>query len=79
MGTHLIIVLPPLVNLVPGILQRQEPMGIEAFLPQAPIEAFHLGIVGRFVRTAEVELDPALICPLVQGLGRELRAVVTAE
>lgn len=65
------IVLAPLVNLAPGVFQRQEPMRVETLLPQAAIEAFHLGVIRRLARTAEVEFDAALIGPFVHDLGNE--------
>ena len=33
-------------------------MGVEALLPESPVEAFHLGIVSRFARTARSRLEP---------------------
>ena len=79
MGTHLVVVLSPLVNLAPGVLQRQESVGIEALLPQSAIEAFHLGVVRGFARSAEVKLDAALIGPFVHDFGDEFAPVVNAE
>ncbi len=44
--THLIVVLPPLFDLLLGVLQRQEPMLIEALLPQSPIERLNECVIG---------------------------------
>ena len=37
-GTRLMIVLAPGLDFALGVLERQEPMRVEAFLTQAPVE-----------------------------------------
>ena len=51
-------------------------MLVQAFLPEPPVEAFHLGIVGRRAWPAEVEFHAVLVCPPVHGLRDELAAIV---
>src|SRR3546814_10495121 len=43
--TALVIAPSPRVDLAPGVSQRQEPMGVQAFIPEAPVEGFHKGVV----------------------------------
>jgi hypothetical protein len=38
-GTRLIIVLPPLVNLAFRVLQRQKPVRVQTLLAQSPIDS----------------------------------------
>lgn len=54
-------------------------MFVQAFLPEPPVEAFHLGIVGRRAWPTEVELHPMLVCSPVHGLRDELAAVVDLD
>ena len=51
-------------------------MLVQAFLPEPPVEAFHLGIVGRRAWPAEVEFHAMLVCPPIHGLREEFIAVV---
>jgi len=51
-------------------------MSIEALLPEATIEAFDLGIVGRPTWPAEIQLHAAFIRPFVHDLGNEFAAVI---
>ena len=72
----MVIVLPPHFDLLPGILQAQEPMLVEAFEPEAAVEGLDEGIISGLSRSGEVQLHPFAIGPQVQLLGGELRAVV---
>lgn len=78
-GASLIIVLPPVLNLAPGVVHRQEPMAVQALLPEAAVEAFYLGVVGWRAGPAEVQLNAALIRLLVHDLGIELAAIVDLD
>lgn len=51
-------------------------MLVQAFLPEPPVEAFHLGIVGRRAWPAEVEFHAMLVCPPVHRLRDEFAAIV---
>ncbi len=43
-------------------------MRVQVFLPEAAVEAFHLGIVTRLAGPTEIELDAAIVRPSVHGI-----------
>ena len=48
MRTALVLVPSPRLDLGPCVGQRQEPMGVQAFVAEKPVKAFDEGVVGRF-------------------------------
>ena len=78
MRTALVIVPSPRVDLAPGVGQRQEPMGVQAFIAEPAIERFHKSIVRWLAWPREVERHAILIGPTIQDLRDELRAIVHA-
>lgn len=50
-------------------------MDIEALLQETPVEAFHLGVVRRLARAAEIELDAVFVRPFVQRPRNEFAAI----
>lgn len=57
---RLVIVLAPALDFASGVLQRQEPMRVEAFLVKASVAGFVLRIIGRLARAGEVNLHAHL-------------------
>ena len=51
-------------------------MRVQAFLPESPVEAFHLGMVSRRAWQAEVEFHAMFVCPPVHRLRDERAAIV---
>jgi hypothetical protein len=51
-------------------------MLIQALRAEAPSNGLNVGIIGWRAGSAEDELDPVTVCPVVQGLRRALRAIV---
>jgi hypothetical protein len=47
MGTPLIIEYAPGFDFAPRILQRHEPVLVQAFLPQPAIDGLHSGVIRR--------------------------------
>lgn len=39
---------PPVLDLLPWVVERQEPVRVEALIPEAAIERFDERVVGRF-------------------------------
>ena len=62
----MIVVLSPGFDLFSGIFERHEPVGVEALVPETPIEGFDEGVIGRFPRAREVQCYPILIRPLIE-------------
>ena len=53
MGPFFVVVPAPILHFF-GVGKRQEPMGVEAFLPEAAVERLDERVVGRLPRTGEV-------------------------
>jgi hypothetical protein len=49
--------LSPSFYLAFGVVKRNEPVGVQAFVPQSSVERFDQRVVGWFPRSAEVERD----------------------
>jgi len=79
MRTRLVIVLAPDFDFASGVLERQEPVCVEAFLPKTSVEGFILRIVGRLARAREVNLHAIFVRPFVERLRNELAAVVCLD
>ena len=62
----LVIVLAPSSDLAPGVVKRKEPVGVQALIPQTPVEGLDQGIAGRLAWPAEVKRDLMQIGPLIQ-------------
>jgi len=71
----LVEVSPPHLDLAPGVVQRQEPERVQAFVAKSAIEAFNEGIVGRLAGPAEVQRDTIDIGPVIQRPEDEFRAI----
>ncbi len=56
-----IVVDPPIFNDVPGMAIASEQVLIEAFVPQAPIEAFNEAVLHRFARSDVVPCNAAVL------------------
>jgi len=72
----LVEVRPPRLDLAPGVVQRQEPVRVQAFVAQPAIEAFDEGVVGRLSRPAEVQRDAVDVGPVIERPGDKFRAIV---
>ena len=66
MGPDLIVVLPPSFDFLPGIVQRQKPMSIQAFGSKLAVEEFDEGIVRWLARATEVQRDVLFVGPTIQ-------------
>ena len=54
-------------------------MRVQTFRPQAPVERFDEGVVGRFAWPREVQRDAPRIRPEIEISADELRALVDAD
>ena len=61
-----VVVLTPILQFFLGVSKAQEPVSVQTFCPEAAIERFDEGVVGRLARPGEVERDAALIGPEIQ-------------
>jgi hypothetical protein len=66
----------PRLDDLASVVERVEPVGVQALVAEAAIEALDEGVLRRGAGLDEVQCDAALVGPLVEGVGDELRAVV---
>src|SRR6185437_10757125 len=59
-----------------GVGEAEEPALVETLVAEAPVEAFDIAVLRRLAWLDELQLDPALVGPLVESPPGELRAVV---
>ena len=76
MGSDLVIAPSPSLDFAPGIADRQEPVYVQKFLAQPPVEGLDLRVIRRFPGAREILLDTVLLGPSIHGLRYELRAVI---
>src|SRR5690606_9065297 len=77
--SHFVIVAPPFGNLRLRLLERDEPMLVEAFVAEPTVEAFDVRVLRRLARLDQHQLDPVGMGPLVERTPRELRPLVGAN
>ena len=67
MGPGLIVVVPPVFNHHPGVSQVQEPVTVQALIPELAIETLDVSVLRRFARCNKVQPYPAVLGPGGQG------------
>lgn len=70
------VVLPPGLHDLAGITQAQEPMLVQAFVTHAAMETLAVGVLDRFARVDELQVNAMLAGPLAQHVADEFRAIV---
>jgi len=63
MGPNLVVVSAPNLQLFGRIRKREEPVGVQAFGPEASVERLDEGVVCRFAGPREVEGDAVGVGP----------------
>ena len=79
MGSILVVVAAPILQLFPGVGKAHEPVGVQTLCSQLAIERFNEGIIGRLSRPAEVQSDAVGVCPEVQIARDKLRSLIDAD
>ena len=79
MGTHGVVILPPVLNDPFGLGQRAEGLGIQALIPQPAVKAFDMTVSRRLARPDELQFDSPLLRPAIKGLACKLWAVVRVD
>jgi len=74
--TPLVVMPSPRPDLGLRVGQRQEPMCVEALIPQTLAERLDEGVVGRLAGSRQVERDPALIGPAVECFRDKLGPII---
>src|SRR3546814_11097104 len=70
------VVLPPVLDQPPRRGQQGEPIDVEAFIPQRPVERLDIGIVGRLSRPGEVDPHAVMIRPQIDEPTGKFGAIV---
>lgn len=78
-GALLVVIPTPFGDQLPSVVQAGEPVIVEAFIPEAAVEAFDEGVLGGLAGLNQFELDAVPIGPLVQCPPRELWPLVGSD
>ena len=73
MWALLIVVPAPSLHLLPSIFKAHEPVGIEAFRPEASVEGLNERVVSRLARPREVERHALHVGPQIELAGDKIR------
>ena len=72
MRTANVVAPPPGLDQPLRLRQRSEPMDIQTFIPERPVERFDIGIFGRLAWPAEVDPDTMMAGPEIDQSTGEL-------
>src|ERR1700761_187106 len=75
----MVVIRPPRFDFAPGIVDRQELVGVQAFVPQLAVERLNEAVLRRLSGSDEVERDASAIGPFIQRARSELSAVVHGD
>jgi tetratricopeptide (TPR) repeat protein len=78
MRSDLVVVSTPSLAFSAGLVEAEEPVGVQALRPKLAVQAFER-VVGRFARPAEVECDTAHESPQIELPANELRPVIEPD
>ncbi len=79
MGSYFVVLPPPILQFPPGVVERQEPVRIQALRPQAPLERLDERVVGRLPGATEIERDVVLVGPQVEVSRDEFRSLIDPD
>lgn len=69
----------PRLGLDPGVVQRQEPVGVEALVAKPTVERLDEDVIGGLTRSTDVQRDPIDVGPVIECPRDELGAVVDPD
>jgi hypothetical protein len=72
----LVVILPPFFDFPLCIVKAGEPVGIQAFISQPPVKAFHVRILHRLTWLNELQSHPTFFAPGGQSSTAKLRLVI---
>ena len=79
MRAAVIVVVAPCRNQMAGMAQVWEQVLVQAFIPQAAIEAFHEAVLHRLAWRDVMPFHTAIFLPFEHGVRRQLGAVARRE
>ena len=74
-----VIVSAPIFHLFLRVRKTKVPVRVETFHPEAHVKRLDEGVVGRLVRSAEVQRDAVRVCSQIEFARDELRAQIDAD
>lgn len=74
-----IVVDPPFLDDFLGFTDACEPVLVQAFLAISPVEAFDLGVLGRFAGVDEIKLDAVIISPSIHRVPAQFRSIINDQ
>lgn len=63
----------PLLNQPLGVAHRDEPVLVQAFIAEPPVEALDIGILHRLARPNERQRDTGFVGPCIQHLNDQCK------
>ncbi len=79
MWTGFIVITSPSCDDGTGVFECQEPVVVSAFVAEAAIERFDVGVLCRHARLDQLQLNAVPVSPLIQSSASELWALVGAN
>ena len=67
MWPMMIVIGPPRFDLAPGLVDRQELVGIETFVPQSAVEGFDKAVFHGLSGPDEVSCHATSVGPFIEG------------
>ena len=74
-----VVILAPSLDLSSGTVQADKNMFIETLVPKLAVETFDVGVLRRFPRLNEVELDAVRVRPGIKRLADKLWPVIDSN
>ena len=71
-----IVVVPPVLDFITGMIHGKPPMFIEALIANLAVEAFDIGVLIGFSGLDKLVSDLSFVSPGIQSTAGKLRAVV---
>lgn len=69
----------PALDDLSGLVHRDEPMLVQALVPELAVERFDVGVLHGLARANEGEHDVICVGPGIQHLAFELRAMINSD
>jgi hypothetical protein len=78
-GSNLIVIDSPILDLPPSIIEVREPVLVETFFPDTAVEALQKRILSRLPGLDEMKLDVILVRPDIQRTTGKFRAIIADQ
>src|SRR6185312_13329108 len=76
MRTLLVVIFAPAFDFLPRVFQAREPVRVQTFIPQPPVEAFYICVLRWLARLNVFQANTTLLAPGSQCSTAKLRSLV---